>query len=198
MSITEVFQTAGAILAALGGGAVIVAGFSAWLGRMWADRLMEKERAKHASALEELRSQLTHASNAELNRIKNELDIYREKHLKGHHDKIQTYRLVVDIVSELLGDLDSHDGKGEFSLHQAKRLDEFNRSRLKAYGYLAMMAPQSVMDAFNQLIDYLFSVVHAEAPYDWAIVRSHANKMLNEVRKDAEIDESPIAYHGTR
>jgi len=45
-------------LASLGGGVVIVYAFSSWLGRLWADRLMAKETAKHTQELERLRSDL--------------------------------------------------------------------------------------------------------------------------------------------
>jgi hypothetical protein len=40
------------VLATLGGGGAIVLGLSGWLGRVWAERMMEKERHDHAEALE--------------------------------------------------------------------------------------------------------------------------------------------------
>ncbi|HET8923780.1 MAG TPA: hypothetical protein VFN26_12395 [Candidatus Acidoferrum sp.] len=58
MTTGDVWGVAGAVLASLGGGSVIVAAFSNWLGKLWADRLMEKERAQHAKELEKLRSSL--------------------------------------------------------------------------------------------------------------------------------------------
>lgn len=48
-----------AVLAALGGGAAIIFGSSSWLGKVWANRLMEKEKAEHARELESLRNKLT-------------------------------------------------------------------------------------------------------------------------------------------
>ena len=42
----------------IGGGAVVVAAMSSWLGKLWAQRLMQKDIAKHAADLEALKSEL--------------------------------------------------------------------------------------------------------------------------------------------
>ncbi|HDZ8982160.1 hypothetical protein ACET6Z_16475 [Aeromonas veronii] len=64
MELQTVLEISGAILAALGGGAAIIFGFSSWLGKVWASRLMEREKAEHAHALESLRSKLTHETES--------------------------------------------------------------------------------------------------------------------------------------
>jgi hypothetical protein len=58
MSLADVWHVALAVLTSLGGGAVIVLALSSWLGKVWANRLMERERAKYAEELERLRSSL--------------------------------------------------------------------------------------------------------------------------------------------
>ncbi|MFT7006761.1 MAG: hypothetical protein ACJAXJ_001269 [Colwellia sp.] len=58
MEFKDVLELSGVILGTLGGGAVIVFGFSSWLGKVWAYRLMEKEKADHARELESFRSKL--------------------------------------------------------------------------------------------------------------------------------------------
>lgn len=58
MEIKEIIAISGTILASLGGGVVIVFAFSNWLGKVWANRLMEKERAEHNEELERLKSKL--------------------------------------------------------------------------------------------------------------------------------------------
>lgn len=37
----EILEITGAILASLGGAAVILYGLSSWIGKLWADRLIE-------------------------------------------------------------------------------------------------------------------------------------------------------------
>ncbi|EMX0314406.1 hypothetical protein AAFZ98_004561 [Vibrio parahaemolyticus] len=59
-----------------------------------------------------------------------------------------------------------------------------------------MLAPQSVMDAQDKLIDLLLLVAHGNANYEWEVVRELALKLINEVRKDIGIDKSAIAYNG--
>ncbi|MCK4818623.1 hypothetical protein KA005_22825 [bacterium] len=58
MGLKELLEISGVILGSIGGGAVIVLGFSSWLGKVWANRLMAKEKAEHAQDLESLRNRL--------------------------------------------------------------------------------------------------------------------------------------------
>lgn len=57
--LKDLFELSGVILASLGGGAAIIFGFSNWLGKVWANRLMTKEKAEYAQELESLRNRLT-------------------------------------------------------------------------------------------------------------------------------------------
>jgi len=43
----EIFQIALAIITSLGGSALLVLVFSSWPGKIWAVRILEKERAKY-------------------------------------------------------------------------------------------------------------------------------------------------------
>ena len=57
MTPRDIFSLATAIIASLGGGAVLVLALSSWLGRVWANRILEGDKAKYAQALEDLKSQ---------------------------------------------------------------------------------------------------------------------------------------------
>ena len=59
MELTTVLEVAGAVLTALGGSAAIILGCSSWLGKVWANRLMEKEKAEYSRDLESLKNRLT-------------------------------------------------------------------------------------------------------------------------------------------
>lgn len=54
----EAWETALAVVAALGGGSVIVLALSNWLGRVWADRLMASKLHEFDRQLESLKSNL--------------------------------------------------------------------------------------------------------------------------------------------
>lgn len=196
MAISEVFGIAAAVITALGGGSAIVLALSSWIGKVWANRLMVQDRANYEQALAKLQAELRHNSERELTNIKSNLDIFKEKHLRGHSDKIAIYRLAVDIIAEILGNLDYIHLTKRLPPNAFKKYDKFNKDRIKAYGYLAMLAPQNVMDAFDTLFDHLILLTQGQEPYEWKKVRDLSISLLNEVRKDIGIDQSPIEYKG--
>ena len=46
MNYDDVFNIAAAILASVGGSAIIIVGLSSWLGKVWANRILEKDKLK--------------------------------------------------------------------------------------------------------------------------------------------------------
>ncbi|MGA2138909.1 MAG: hypothetical protein ABSH14_08620 [Verrucomicrobiia bacterium] len=62
MSNVDLLHVVWGIVASLGGGAVIVFALSNWIGKVWADRLMASEKAKHDAALELLRADIRKAA----------------------------------------------------------------------------------------------------------------------------------------
>lgn len=56
MQLSDIMEISASIIASLGGGGAIVLALSNRLGRIWADKLMEKEKAAHTKELEVLRS----------------------------------------------------------------------------------------------------------------------------------------------
>ncbi len=194
MSLQDALTVVVTGITSIGSAAAIIFGLSSWLGKVWANRLMESEKAAHARDLEKLRSELQHTNEVKLSQLKEELDTYKQKHLRGHGDKVRIYRLVVDVVINLLGDLDMAQQLAP--IEAVERWDKFNRGRMQAYGYLAMLAPQSVMDTYDALFDHLILVTKGCLPYAWPKVRELVLRLLNEVRKDIGFDPSPIEYRG--
>jgi hypothetical protein len=93
MSGYDVLKVVLGVIASLGGGGAIVLGLSGWLGKVWAERLMEKERHEHAQALESDRAKYAKELEAlkakyeqTHRRLQNELD----KTIYGHQLKTQT------------------------------------------------------------------------------------------------------------
>jgi hypothetical protein len=62
-SWTDAFRVAAAIIASLGGGGALVLGLSNYLGKIWADRALEKEKHKYAEILQTTKSDLDRATN---------------------------------------------------------------------------------------------------------------------------------------
>jgi hypothetical protein len=62
MTVADAWSVALAVLASLGGGGLIVASLSSWLGNVWASRILEKDRAKYATEIERLKADLDRAT----------------------------------------------------------------------------------------------------------------------------------------
>lgn len=180
---TDVFRIVGAASASVAIAAAVIFGLSNWLGKVWAQRILQREQLAIAKDLEATKQQL-------------------EKYLSAHNDKVAIYRAVVDIVSKLLAALDSHYlGHPSSSQDQLLVIKTFNEQRLQVYGYLAMLAPQEVMDAFDRLMDYLLRLIsngclQEEWHAEWGEIRNLALGLINQVRIDIGIDKTPVAYRG--
>lgn len=58
MNYDDIFNIATAILASVGGSAVIIMALSSWLGKVWANRILEKDKLKYTTELEKIRATL--------------------------------------------------------------------------------------------------------------------------------------------
>ncbi len=58
MNYDEIFKIAGAILTSVGGAAIIMMALSSWLGKVWASRILEKDKLKYTSELEKIKVKL--------------------------------------------------------------------------------------------------------------------------------------------
>ncbi|CRL48498.1 hypothetical protein [Pseudomonas sp. URMO17WK12:I11] len=181
MSWEDVFKLLGAAILSLGGGGALVFGLSSWLGKVWAGRILGKE---------------THRLNLEVEAAKRSLDLIKENTLRFQNDKILAYRAVVEIIARILATFDSYESNRLSATDAAARFDEFNEHRIRVYGYLAMLAPQAVMDAQDVLMDYLLKICNNTDQYEWARVREKALVAFNAIRADIGIDKSPITYNG--
>ncbi|WP_200763777.1 hypothetical protein [Nitrosophilus alvini] len=181
MEWETVFKFVTAFVTSIGAGGAIIFALSSWLGKLWANRILSSEK---------------HKLESELERTKRELDIIKETTLRFQNDKILIYRTIVDVVARILSAFDAYQTGRLQPQDAGSRFDEFNEQRLRVYGYLAMLAPQSVMDAQDQLMDHLIKIANGSVDYEWKKVRELAINLLNEIRKDIGIDKSPISYRG--
>jgi hypothetical protein len=169
--LQQIFSILGAVLLSIAGGGAIVIALSSWLGKIWATRILTKES--------------------------HQLDIHKQTVLKIQEDKILIYRAVIDVIADLLAKYDAIALKQKTGGFTAEEFFEFNKSRMRTYGYLAMFAPQDVMSAHDALMDYLLQVMTGAASYDWKNgVRPKVLTLINKVRNDIGIDKESISYTG--
>jgi hypothetical protein len=164
---------------------------------------------KYETNIEELRAELRKDYDIEIANVKadlqqandeihskllHELEIIREKEMGSFKDKIAIYRLAVDIFAELYVGLQQAFKDKAFS---AELVDKYNYGWVRCYGYLSMLAPQEVMDSFDQLNDYILNIINKRSLIQpWAVTRGYALKFLNSLRKDIGLAKSDVEYRG--
>lgn len=181
MSLDDALNLFTAGLVSIGGGGLVVFALSSWLGKVWAGRILREE---------------THQLSVQLETTKRDLDVFKEKTLRFQNDKIIAYREITEIIARLLAILDRENGQIPLWDSLDGPVHEFNEQRLRLYGYLAMLAPQAVMDAHDDLIDHLLLTVSGQADYKWSEVREKVLFLLNVVREDIGLATGPIVYKG--
>lgn len=191
------------------GTTAVLVGFVLWLARnLIQERLRGAVKHEYDTKLEafrsdlrketeiqlaQLRTQLERESSQELARLQKDLDLLKQKELSGHQQKLNTYRLVFDVLAEIYSDLQIAFTQGQFE--QVR--DKYNRCWVRCYGYLSMMASQEVMDAFDGLNDYVIKVLSGrQQPQPWPETRKLALRFINCMRRDIGLDTREIEYHG--
>ena len=182
MGIEDIFKVSAAIIASLGGGALIIAAAANWIAGIWAKRMLQNERAKHSEKLES---------------IKAELDLLTQQNVTRHHDRLSTYREVIQMISEILRELEAVAlGKQKEINIESER--NFALNRTKSYGYIALVSNQEVMNKYNELFDFLIPIIYEEKQGTWADMREKADALLNSMRRDLGINDGDIIYKGER
>ena len=195
--IEQMLQAVAVILVSTGGAAAIIWKLSGFLGRVWAERLMVQERARHDQEIEQLKSRLRLDTETQLEEVRRLLDLARDVQLRHHNDKLTIYRSAIDMIAEIIHQLEEV-ATGRRPAPDQDAIRRFAIQRLQAYGYLAMLAPQTVMDSFDAMIDTLVEVIHENREVTWQEVRQLSLGVLNAVRADLGIDGDEIAYRGWR
>lgn len=184
------------VLVQLGGAAAIVGALSAWIGKLWADRILQRESSDHQRRLKELESSLRHQVDTQLAQVNFELSTLKEKTLKAHADKLNCYGYAIDGVAELLGKFSAslNNMPGSKPFHEA--FDEFDAKRIRAYGHMAMVAPQPVMSAYDAVIEYFIGIRNGQERADWKKGRELVLVWINAARADIGVDPTPVRYEG--
>jgi len=90
MQLSELFEVAVSVLASVGSGGAIVLGLSSWLGKVWAERLMEKEKAHYQKELEDFKAQLSREGERTAQTLREKLSLYKEPGRPGFCDSSTT------------------------------------------------------------------------------------------------------------
>src|SRR5579863_7959095 len=86
--VSEAFSVASAVLVSIGGAGVVLIMLSSWLGRLWASRILEREKAELTKSIEATKAELT----SSLEREKAVMAAFHEEH-KNELQEPSTQRL---------------------------------------------------------------------------------------------------------
>ncbi len=125
------------ILTSLGGSAVILMAFSSWLGKVWANRILEKDKNKYTLELDAIKNEY----NKDLERLKTELKLTEAKQ-NIVFSKLHTDR--ADVIAEIYALLkDVHLNMQRFMKPNPVAEEESKETYL-----------QNTKKALNGLVDY--------------------------------------------
>lgn len=187
MELNEIINIGTAIIASLGGGALIVFGMSSWLGKVWANRLMQNDRAKHEKDLESLKNKLKKLE-IEHNIVFSELHKKRAYVIETLYNHLVSSLLLVGGLLAIK-EWDSEETKIEYAKKAWDEfkilLDYFSRHRI----YLEKELSDFIQDFLKQLDDDRKR--YTKHSHDMEI----SEESLEECRKSWEsfIDKAPKA-----
>lgn len=182
----------------LGGAAVVVGGLSSWIGKIYADRVLQTEQSKHNSDLKTLESELRQKVESRILELNLELAMFRDKTLKAHNDKLSCYASAIDGVAGFMAKISSHSNRMIDAVVLQRAFIDFDSSRIMNYGHMILFAPQNVIDAYDALVEYFLECAIEGKQFSWKDARSMSLNFINAARLDIGINPSPVQYNGKR
>jgi hypothetical protein len=172
VSFYDVFKTAAAILASIGIGGATVAALAGWLGKVWANRLMEQDRAKYSTELEALKSKFEQSHR----KLQAELD----KTIFGHQLRTQTEFNALLELWKKVPPLES-----ELPMMEAwARIHELTEAK---HTSLSQSFLKGSLEKCERLTHELESLVGTYGPFIDLGVHGHLKELLN-IARDRQIE----------
>lgn len=198
--LSELLKITALVITSLGGGGAVVFGLSNWLGKVWADRLMQKERAAYereienfkAKALQSLEQEKAHYQH-DLEEFKAQLSRDGERSTQTLRERVALYKQCCEPALELI--MSGMDDKG--AINEGAML-EFERKRLVTAATLGMFAPLPVFEAYNDTIEYIQDCFEKKRQFDFSEFRRLGFLFLNAIRRDLGINNEDLIYRGSR
>jgi hypothetical protein len=170
-------------------GGPLVAALSAWLGKLWSARILQKERAGHERSLEALRSSLKADADAKITELTAEFGLFRDVAFGQHKAKVELYRQAIGPFIDLFV-------QGRWPGSQILiTWPEFERKRLFLSADLALFASKEVFEAFDAMYALAARGVSQERDatpeeVDEAVILGA--RFLQAARADVGLSDSPL------
>ncbi len=196
----NVWEIVSSIILAFGGSSVIILGMSNWLGKVWASRILEKEKTNLTKELEDYKLTI----NKQLEEYKNHLLLNGEKALhvsKVQYDKeFEIYRIIWEKLIECKSNTIELYPVLEDVPTDKEELEEFNKNKWKKFseGYndfskaIDMYAPFYRQDFYNTFVEFrhlcdeqgdIFKTYAFDVKYSQSYAMARDSKITTEERK---------------
>lgn len=182
MQLQEALELSGVILGSLGGGAAIIFGFSSWLGKVWANRLMEKEKAAHAQELESLRSRLTQDTESYKIKLKKSEFLF-QKEFEAASEFVALKRSFLPTYSH--PDMDWYEACDEIA-HDFHKIETALGAYLSKHGAVLKSEVKELLSHSIVIAgEHKFEITNPDVP-------RHANKAANDLYNKLEEAEKSL------
>lgn len=186
-------QIINVVLNSLGGGVLILSAFCALFGKIIINRLKHKEVSEHELKLSEFRAKLNKELETYLPAVSSFYEVTQTKHLKIFEEKLQTYKKIVERISEILANFDLHINLPPIELDQQRNLShqryrQFINERNDIIANLTLIAPYDVVDAADDLLEHLRQIAEGIQDWEWSVIKNKSGVLLDRMRLDLKIE----------
>ena len=165
-TLSEVIALASAMLASIGAAGAIILGLSNWLGKVWATRIADRERARFQQELEQQRHELS------------ELAAHRQDALIRRRD----------VYAELSASMRVLLGGSQRATENQKR--DF----LEAYDRSCLWASEEVADGIGKLLDAIKANTATPGAVSQATLQGLYSSCVLAMRRDCGFPQSQLRY----
>ena len=129
MSPKEILEISATVIASLGGSSAIILGLSKWFGKLWANLILEEEKAKHQKEIEGYKSNLS-KELARINAIQDQA-LYISKNQYDNEYKI--YQKIWQSLHQCtLRSIQLYPGYEELPINEKER-ESYNEEKYKMF-----------------------------------------------------------------
>ncbi|MEJ5261473.1 MAG: hypothetical protein WHT45_02245 [Ignavibacterium sp.] len=145
MKWDDVFKIITSAIISLGGGAAIVLAFSTWISKIWADKILEKDKFKYQNELEKLKK-----------KYELEYDKQKARFLQYSNQQFELYNSLWSILVDLKANADElwNDASDDNLQKFAKKLKETKTATEKSRLFLDNTHYQKLKSLLNEFANY--------------------------------------------
>jgi hypothetical protein len=174
MSVTHVFSVAAAILTSVGGASAIIFFLSSWLGKVWANRILEQDRARYGEELARLKGEVEAANRkfqAELDKRIYVHRVHFETEFGALKEIWKAASMLRTKISGLRPRMDFAAPNGEYKVRLQVRIKEFRTALVAFQDAVDNNSPFYPSDVFRELETLLQIAKREELQVDVTEVR---------------------------